>query len=162
MDGIHEMTGAPLAVTVDDATWQLSPLTANDWGAISLEIIKGRKTPTQALEAVISKLKDDGDRKALLELAYRDELRGEMVSMQDVMDWVRTKVGDNFSTYLMARHNHPNITPDQAVFLANAKWEQLGARAHYLHGYPLGNLPTPAPVGANNAQQSPGATSSAV
>jgi hypothetical protein len=156
MDGIYEMSGAPLVLTIGGKDLTFAPLDRQDHGTIELEIIKQGKSPLQVIKDFLPLLGDD-DRRHLLELAYRDEVRGPMVSWYDSIRWQNTMKGADFVCWLRLKHNYPAITLEEASAIRHQiGWQDLNAYKAS-DGSPRGNFQSPdQKAGETKAGASPG------
>jgi hypothetical protein len=149
-DGIHEASGSPLVLTVDDKQWFFGPIDRVDEGTIELEILSKRPKPLDVVKQHLASLGEE-DRRTLLELAYRDEMKGPMVSRYDMRLWELTPQGSVFVAWLRLRHNHPDVTLDTAhLLLKKIGASNMLAAYKASDGRPRPNQPAPA-AGASSA-----------
>ncbi len=164
MDGIYEMAASPMPAVVGGTTYLLGQLTASDDGLIEQRILTERRKPADVLAEFLPKLEGE-DRRALLEIAWKDEVRGPRVPYAEVRSWLLTERGQVFRMWLMLKHHQPDTTLEQAGAIyrqALAEYGQKAMReAAEASGAELGNSSAPAPAGAaNQATASPGGRSS--
>jgi hypothetical protein len=149
MDGAYEMSAAPLLLEIDGQQWVFAPLDDADEGAIEAEMLKTRPKPLQAVQQYLSTL-GEADRRVLLELAYRDEMRGPMVPWYEVKLWELSRTGAVYVAFLRLRHNHPDITTAKARDLLKRIGVDSLAAYKATDGRPRGNSQAPAEAtGAN-------------
>lgn len=146
MDGAYEMSAAPLVLDIDGQQWVFAPLDDADEGTIEAEMLKSRPKPLAAVQPYLSQLGAD-ERRVLLELAYRDEMRGPMVPWYEVKMWELSRQGAVFVAWLRLRHNHPDITLDKARALLKRIGVDSMAAYKATDGRPRGNSQSPEPSG---------------
>lgn len=160
-DGIREMAGSPVPALLDGQTYLLGPWTLQDSGVIEHLVLRGRKKPHEALASLLPGLEERAQDK-LLELAYRDELRGARATKEEMLEFLSSDFGETVRLWLMLRHNHPEISMERAAQLRERALEAV-SEAIKENGEPLGNSPAPDQAGATaNEIASPGAASSAI
>lgn len=164
MDGLYEMTGSPLPVVVGGRTFLLGALTAADHGLIEQRILTERRKPADALAEILPALNSEQQR-MLLEIAWRDEVRGPRVPHAEVRQWLLTERGQIFRIWLMLKH-HQEVTIEEAGAIYRQALSEIGQKsmqeAAEHSGAELGNSSAPAPAGAAESQSnaSPGGQSS--
>lgn len=146
MDGIYEMAGSPVPVTIGGKQYLLGPLTAEDEGTIELQILSERRKPADVLAEMLHKMQPEQQR-MLLEIAWTDEVRGPRVKRRDYYEWLATKRGRLFRLWLLFKRNHPEITQREVERLL----EQDSIAAAESAGQPLGNSSPPVEAGGSQA-----------
>ena len=146
VDGLHELTAAPLTLDVGGRTYLLSPLRARDYGEIERRMLLDRP---KALDIVLPRLAElnEQQQRHLLELAYRDERAGNRVSLEELQQWLTTVEGRLYKFWLMLRRAQPQLTLDDAEELllqsASADDAQQTSAQRAIEsssGMPVGNL----------------------
>ena len=119
MDGVYEMASSPFRISLDGKEWIFSPVDVEMWGEIELQIISKRPHPEDILAKWIPQLGAE-DRRVVLEHAWRESIRGPMVSQWEVSLWESTITGKIFKAYLRLKRNHPEVTLQQADIILRA------------------------------------------
>jgi hypothetical protein len=160
MDGLYEQAAAPLTVDIDGTKWQFAPMDINMWAQVELEVLKKRRRPQDVIAEWLPSLAGE-DRKTLLEMAWREELRGPMVPRWDVSLWESTITGVIHKAWLRLKRYHPDVTIEQADQLLRAMSLQEKALLDATEGGQRGNSDSPAaPTGASTTTgASPGVQS---
>jgi len=162
MDGLHEMTASGVPAKIGGVIYHLLPLRAKDWGEAARHLSSLRRP---ALELVKSRLAGlaEGLQKHLLELAYREERHGDLLSVELVERWFQTPEGRVFRFWLMLRRQQPEMTLDGAEeLILKLGAEELAALARSERdneGLPLGNSSGQAPAQAATSRSLGGESS---
>lgn len=113
MDGLHELTAAPVTLEIGGRTFRLSPLRVRDYGEIERRILLDRPKPLDVVLPRLAGLSIEQQRH-LLELAYRGERSGERISLEELQQWLATVEGRLYRFWLMLRREQPQLTLDDA------------------------------------------------
>lgn len=116
MDGICEIVRPRLddvALKIGDDVYLLSMLTLDDWAQITAEVRKMRPDPIQVALRMIAGIENREDRVVILERAWSEARRSQIVPEAEVMYWVANQPeGAAMMLWLSLRHRHPDLSPD--------------------------------------------------
>lgn len=142
MDGLHEVAGSGVRLSIGGQAYVLLPLRAMDWGEAARYLNKLRKPPLEIVKEQIHGLPESAQ-KHLLELAYRDERDGDLLDMATVQRWFLTPEGAAYRLWLGLRRNHPAVSLEDAGELLRQVREdeavELARTARASEGLPEGN-----------------------
>lgn len=141
MDGLHEVAGSGVLVTLAGNDYTLLPLRAKDWGEAARYLNRLRPAPLEMVKARLEGLAQP-DRDRLLELAFREERDGDLLDMNTVQKWFCTPEGAAYKLWMGLRRTH-SLTLDECGELlkrTNAEEDETLARsARASEGLPEGN-----------------------
>jgi hypothetical protein len=163
MDRSHDITAAPDYVAIGGTQYEIRPLRWRDFGEAEKWMLKEKGS---ALDFAIARLKDVPPemRQHLLDLGWKEQLRGEWLTRDQVIFWLTENyIGRLFAFWCMIRQAQPTITMDEAARLNEQEMEEarqaLKQPIEPDLGLPQGNLPGRTRNG--EAQPSPGVASAA-
>lgn len=102
MDGLHELvTPEPKDVKVKGTAYRLSPLTIRDWGRLERRAIEARPDQLAIVARLTAGCKPEHAEK-LLEMAYRDAMRGQRVDAEELNSYLASAAGVAAQFWMMA------------------------------------------------------------
>jgi hypothetical protein len=151
MSDFESMSAAPIAVTICGREYWFCPLRYSDHAEAARRMRDGWRAPLEVVRRLGPELAE-ADRRVLIEQAYRDERRGQMAELADVLQWYRTPEGGLYRKWMMLRRRHPELSlddVDELLSMARAdEAPQIVAAAAEADGLPEGNESGPSPIKA--------------
>ena len=109
MSQFESQAAPPIAVTIGGREFLLTPLRFRDHAEAARRLRQDWPSPRDVLQRMGTGLSPEMQ-KQLLEVAYREQRRGETVQLSDVLAWYRTPEGSLFHKWLLLRTAHPELT----------------------------------------------------
>ena len=112
MDGVCEVLGTDPEVTweVGDRVFRLSMLTVDDWGEITNEVRKNRPDPVALGLRMVAGLENREDRVTILQQAWGEARKSQIVPQKEVFEWTTTPEGACFAMWKALQNRHPDLT----------------------------------------------------
>lgn len=108
-DGILEVVPIETEVFIDvgGERFRLGMLTINDWALIANEVRKLRPDPIAVAAAMCARLESRDEKVFILERAWSEARRAQVVPEAEVAAWSLTPEGAAFMLWLAVLHYHP-------------------------------------------------------
>ena len=113
MDGICEVVPVAdrdVTLTIGDDVFILGMLTVEDWLAITDQVRKLRPDPIAVALRFVAGLEAREDKALILEKAYTEARRSQIVPESEVLYWGTQPDGATYCLWLSLLHHHPRLT----------------------------------------------------
>lgn len=112
MDGIAEVLGTEPEIYFghDGRRYRLGMLSVDDWAMMSQQVLEKRPDALRVAFALLPLLQNKTDKTLLLEQAWSDARRSQIVPFEEVCDWMKTPEGASFAFWLALRHYDQSLT----------------------------------------------------
>ncbi|MHB9048973.1 MAG: hypothetical protein ACYC35_23900, partial [Pirellulales bacterium] len=128
MDGLSELTAAPVTWTIGGRQYRVAPLRARDYGEMERQVLAARPDPLELVKTKLAGLPERLQERLLI-AAYEDARKGARVSAGELAEWMGTIPGRIFQFWLGLRQNHPELTLEAAGELLRQAGEEREANA---------------------------------
>jgi hypothetical protein len=151
-------------------TWLMGAMKAVDFGLVEQHLLSLREDPITAIAPQVKKLEEMGQHamaRRMERMAFRETLKkkeANRIPANEVQEWIDSIDGLLFTTWIMLRKNHPEMTLEktQQIYDAVGEQEMRKRRDKAATLDLLGNSTGPAlardagPAGANGTSRSTG------
>jgi hypothetical protein len=143
MNDFELQAAPPIAVTIGQREYLLTPLRFRDHAEAARRMRHSWPDPRAVVQSLGRGLPPEEQRQ-LLEIAFREERRGNQVELAEVLRWYRTPEGLVFHKWLMLRTHQPELglaEVDELLTQAAAAEQalSLGIPSDEANGLPAGN-----------------------
>jgi len=114
--GLNRATAAPQLMELGGETYEIHPLTMQDFGMLENAYLERKPNPLKAVVELKGQLPDD-DYKELLERAYKDATKANKATPDEIQEWLETREGITMSMWLSIRKGRKDFTMDDCELL---------------------------------------------